>query len=260
MGKQDPWWLGSKYFVSIAETDIEKFRRRTTPKSLRNLIRALHGFKATLSPDEFDEKSSAYGWNYNPWSLALDPEIGELDKITVYDWAHCYLIDGLLDVEFGLCIKWLHKNTNTRYAELWEYAQTFTWPRGRAEVGHLFTDALNAKYIRTGNFNCTASEMLTLCPVLHRFFLKMLLVREGALPVIVTLLAVLDVIELLQGIKANATQPEDLAKAIKNHLDLFIEAYGKKRNTSETSLRASPCADVIRFRFTICNMRARAQA
>ena len=26
MGMQDPWWLGSKYFVSIAETDIEKFR------------------------------------------------------------------------------------------------------------------------------------------------------------------------------------------------------------------------------------------
>ena len=69
--------------------------------------------------------------------------------------------------------------------------------------------------------------MLTLCPVLHRFFLKMLLVREGALPVIVSLLAVLDVIELLQGIKANATQPEDLAKAIKKHLDLFIMAYGK---------------------------------
>ena len=34
------------------------------------------------------------------------------------------------------------------------------------------------------------------------------------------------VVEMLQGIKCFATDPDDLARAIKRHLDLFVAAYG----------------------------------
>ena len=223
-GAQAPWWQTSTFFVSIAETDFKKFKGYD-PGELRKLVEKLH----LCGADEVEEKSGAYGWNCNPWSLSLDPDVEDIDKITVFDWAHCYLIDGLLDVEFGLCMKWLHKNTCTRYAEMWEYIQTFKWPRCRASLEHLFTQENNAKHIRTGNLNCTASEMLTLAPVAKRYFKKVLLPREGPIPVIQSLLAVLIVIELLQGIKCHATDPDVLAAAIKYHLDCFIDAYGKER-------------------------------
>ena len=93
----------------------------------------------------------------------------------------------------------------------------------------MFTDEAIAKHLETGNFKCTASEMLTLAPLLKRYFKKVVLPREGPLPVILSIIAVLDVVEMLQGIKCHATDPDDLARAIKKHLDLFIDAYGKEK-------------------------------
>ena len=225
---QDPWWVGSLYFVSIAETDFNKFKTHPpNQESLRNLIKRLHASKLTETPDDFENRSQSYGWNYNPYSISLNVHVDDdVDDITVFDWAHCYLIDGLLDVEFGLAMKWLHKNTQTRYAELWEYMQSFRLPKCRGSLEHLFTEEANAKHIKNENFNCTASELLTMSPMVKRYCEKVLLPREGPLPIIVSLVAVLVVVEMLQGIKCFATDPDDLARAIKRHLDLFVAAYG----------------------------------
>ena len=82
------------------------------------------------------------------------------------------------------------------------------------------------KHIRNEIFNCTASELLTMSPMVKRYCEKVLLPREDPSPIIVSLVAVLVVVEMLQGIKCFATDPDDLARAIKRHLDLFVAAYG----------------------------------
>jgi hypothetical protein len=92
--------------------------------------------------------------------------------------------------------------------------------------------------------------MLTLAPVLKRFFEKVLLPREGPLPVIVSLIAVLVVVEMLQALKCFATDPDDFAQAIKKHLDCFIEAYGKSVRT-KTSLCAALAVNAAKIWFFI---------
>ena len=86
------------------------------------------------------------GWNYTPANVILSDRFDlNLPEIIMFDWAHVYVHDGLADVEFGLCMHALQKNSKcgTGYTELGNYVQQFTLPKSTPKVAHLFSEDKN---------------------------------------------------------------------------------------------------------------------
>ena len=106
-----------------------------------------------------------------------------------------------------------------------EYVVPWGFPMKRS-VAHLFTENKAAANYRKKGFTSTASEMLTLVPVLLRYFEHVVLPRGRLLGHARSMIAVLTVIVLLQAIRSCTVAPEDLAAAIVTHLMAYREAYG----------------------------------
>ena len=68
--------------------------------------------------------------------------------------------------------------------------------------------------------------MLTLMPVLKRYLQKVVRPRGQFLEHVDSMIAALDVLELLQGVKTGTAHWKDLDKAIVKHLVLFKACYG----------------------------------
>ena len=119
---------------------------------------------------------------------------------------------------------------DSKLAEFAEYASTFKFPkcRGDSFLAHLFTKSKIASMLRKdGGWGGTASEFLTIVPVLWRYLTNVVMKRGILLPLVMSMIAVLDVVIMLQGVKCCCVDPANLKRAIKKHIDLYIAAYGK---------------------------------
>ena len=226
----------SDYCVPITCTDFNKFKKHTDA-SLRQSIQHLNDLKAQLSSIE-DQETTVYGYNWTPWSIILNKkfDIGVASAV-MYDWAHTYVCDGVADQEFGAFMKVMHASItkgglthSCTYQALGEYLSGWAWPKGRGNPMHLFDPEHAKRFIRSGDFACTASEFLSLAPVIKRFLEQVVSLQTAGTHVhrhVESMIAVLDVIDLLQACKVkHAVRPEKLYAAIQKHLDLFKQTYG----------------------------------
>ena len=122
---------------------------------------------------------------------------------------------GLVDVEVGLCMKKLHEETKTSqnpisYRQLGEYVSQWEFPKCLPDVHSLFGKESIKKYLKNDSFSSTASEVLTLAPVLACFLLRVVLPLGVCTTAVHSLLAVLDVLELLLNVRRGvlATGPD----------------------------------------------------
>ncbi len=229
----DPLHQRSSYFKPMCLHKLSDFKQHTD-ETIRQTVRNLHAshdqYKSKqLRQYEYEEKSQVAGWNYNPSGIILNERFRlRLASCVMFDWAHTYVCDGLADTELGQCMKILHSNrTSTTYAELGEYVNTFTFPKETACPKHLFTEASNRNNARKGSFTSTASEFLTLAPVLYRYFTNVVKQRNQFMPYVLSMIAVLNVVMLLQSVKTGEITPERLFIAITEHLILYTAAYGE---------------------------------
>ena len=131
-------------------------------------------------------------------------------------------------------MKRLHVASNgaLSWTTLREYIERWTWPKSAPKVLTLFDVASIKKYLKNEAFSSSSSELLTLAPVLARFFATVGMAFTIAAGVcsseVLSILAVLDVLDLLQTVKRNIVSPSQLHTAIRRHLDLFWEAYGEE--------------------------------
>ena len=55
-----------------------------------------------MTNTEFDQLQQQYGWGYVEEDLLLDEHIRlEAISITMVDWSHTYIANGISDFEFG---------------------------------------------------------------------------------------------------------------------------------------------------------------
>ncbi len=222
----------SDYWVGSDSTNWADFEKHNDD-SLRNTVRALHNHHAAwkakrMKKEQYDEKSACLGFNFNAKSIILNTcfMLG-IASIVMYDWAHTYVCDGLADTELGQCMKAMHTaRTPTRFSELGEYVASFTFPRNCGNPNHLFTESANRNNAANGGFTCSASEFLSLAPILHRYFSRVVQPRGFFLPLVLSMIAVLEVVMLLQAVKTGQVTPDALWDAIVRHLRLYKEAYG----------------------------------
>ena len=217
-GSKALWELDNR-FVSIAETDYGKFHKRTQ-QDFREAVERVHRAKAEMTTEDYEEISRAHGFYYIPFSLILDTVLGiNVAMALMYDWAHCYVVDGLADAEFCMLFRALSEvKADSKLAEFAEYASTFKFPkcRGGSFLTHLFTKSKIASMLKKeGGWGGTASEFLTIAPVLLRYLTNVVMKRGVLFPMVMSMIAVLDVVIMLQGVKCCCVDPADLKRAIK---------------------------------------------
>ena len=215
----------SEYAVSTATFDINAFKLHTD-ETIRLMVQKLNG----MPPNEAAEKEPIYGFSRNPYSLITDHRIQlKVVSTLMWDWVHCYLCDGLYDVEFGLFMKHMNTNrTSTSYAELERYVEGWSIPKALPKVTKLLGEVPARNNLRKGAFTASASEVLTLVPVLLRYVSAVCMVRDECMPLVMSLLAVLRVVEQLQAVKTGVHDFAKLRDAIQHHLNVFKAAYGSE--------------------------------
>ena len=227
-GGADGLHLHSAYALSIAlEVDITKFKLHSD-ESMLAAVQSLKSKRNTISSGAFSDLEQLHGFSYTPWSIIADHRINlAAVSALMFDWGHCYVCNGLADVEFGMLMQTLHKHKSpTTYTEAGSYVQCWSKPESYPAVVRLFSKGPARSNLRHGVFNCSASEFLTLAPMMYRYLDRVARPRGHCMPQLLSMLALFEVIELLQAIKCKAVDPENLRKAIVKHLVLFIAAYG----------------------------------
>lgn len=180
-----------------------------------------------MSVKDFALREQVCGYAWTPYSIIVNEQFRlKVASAVMYDWAHCYVCDGLVDAEFGTLMHIL-RQTRCTYAELGKYVGMWTFPKSLPVLSRLFgaTEIRNA--LRKASFTCTASEMLTLAPVLARYMSHVCSPRGEHLEHIESLRAGLHVLEILQDVKRRVVSKERLQAAIHAHLQKYVAAYGR---------------------------------
>jgi len=239
VGKMEiPLHLLTEAAVSIANTNYKDFTKHSD-ESIRRVeekINAAHERLMKprddpdhLTKDAFGEIETVLGWNWSPCNIILNTRFDlKVASMVMFDGAHIFVHDGLADNEFGMMMKKFYsdKSQSASFNELAKYLEGFTFPKNAPSLKHLFTDSAVKNNYKSSSFSCTGSEMLTLAPVLHRYLQKVVRPRGQFLEYVDSMIAVLDVLELLQGVKTGTVHWKDLDKAIVKHLVLFKACYG----------------------------------
>jgi hypothetical protein len=213
----DTPWIHSGYILLHTDTTV------------RAMVSKLHRYKGVLSNGEFALREQLFGFNWNLRSIILNEQLNfKVVTCVMFDWSHLYLCDELADTEFGMFKHEMHAiKAVTRFRELGIYVATWTLPKTAPAVNRLFPDSSIVKNIRKGSFSSTASECLSLVPILTRFMDAVVIPRGELLAHVASFRAVLTVIETLQAVKRRIVRHGQLAEVITDHLRKFLIAYGK---------------------------------
>ena len=199
-----------------------------TGESLRGAVARVHDGKRTLTPGAFKLRSQLLGFTYNPYTLVLHERLNlDIAKTLMYDWAHLMLCDGLGDNQIGMMFKCLQRASGLctlyRFAE---YATSFTLPQNYPAIHKVLTDDKCRNNLAKASFSTTASELLTVVPLLTRFITCVVL-PSGDCPLeAASCLAVLELIDALHNIKAGCVSPERLQELVTSFLKANKAAYG----------------------------------
>ena len=169
------------------------------------------------SAKEGEETAQDLGWNAVQWCVA-EEGVG-VANVWMFDWAHTYLQGGLLDVELGLLFKTFQKQkvADSGYKEFREFLESWSFPRGRHRPDNLFTDEQIRLNLEKAAFSCGASDLLSLAPILLKYFRDVVRPRGRCLGHVDSIIAVLESVELLQSCKdgsMDADRLEDRAVAL----------------------------------------------
>ena len=212
--------------VTIAETDNSKWRARGD-----QLLWASHDRLETIagrgSKAELQRLQQAMGINHNYKGL-LGSRLLAPSSTTIYDWMHCYLVSGLLQLELGLLIPLLYAAGHS-VKEILTFFSSFEWPHGlrphKREVLKIFE-----KKTVPGDFKCSASQGLSIYPLLRLFVLLHANSLTGAAvrmacDSFLKLCLVLDF--LLEGNKGKAISPQELRSRIVAHSQAFLKVHSE---------------------------------
>ena len=201
-----------------------------TDESLREVVADLHASRDCLRRDAFEARESHLGFTYNPASLVLHARI-RLNAVSIimFDWAHLLICDGLCDNEAGLFFKALADN-RAHVSSIYEfgvYCRQFVLPKRLPTLDDVLSVSRLDANLRNKHFSSSASEFLTLYPILRRYIRNFVMVR-GELPDhCLSMIRCLNVLEKCHTLKASKISPERLKRTIEQHLDAAYAVYGR---------------------------------
>ena len=220
--------LASGFAIKHTCLDCSKFVLHTDG-SIHNMMCKLRVEKERMDAQAFDELQLVYGYNYSPHSLLLsDCYSIPVASSLMWDWMHNFCEGGLVDKEIGLCMSALRRqNAPTTYATISRFVHLFKLPKHLPRIDKLFTATASAKYLKNQALSCTASQVLTLCPLLAVYSSTIGLGQGKCLQHTHCLLALFHVVALLDSVRLGIVQPGVLAEVVKRHGELYVQCYGE---------------------------------
>ncbi|CAE7031077.1 unnamed protein product [Symbiodinium sp. CCMP2592] len=147
----------------------------------------LADLKGRCSAKDFGMWQQATGWTFNTESIFSEPLLRRVVKpatVFVHDWMHCCLSNGTLnDATWLLLSATKDHGFKDVFANLEKYVDLWTQPASFAHVKlkQVFENKRMKSRREAGKFKTTASEMLSLLPVLA-FFVRTCILDKGFLP------------------------------------------------------------------------------
>jgi hypothetical protein len=200
-----------------------------TPSTMRALVAKL---QASAGTAHFGELQTRLGWSYNPYNIPFTPAVADImtpSSTAVFDWMHIYFVGGVWNVHVGQMMTFL-KGHGVTYATLNAYVKEFRWPSAIGTTsGVTAFEPKRAKSSWTaGSLKVTASEGLSLCPVLGHFMHS--LDKDGTSADVKQhvkcFMHLVGVVELLRRSSRGNVLPAQLQAAVCRHLTSFSELYG----------------------------------
>ena len=178
-----PLHLFSDKILSIAEPTLASFQPHTNA-TVHALMMKLSVYKSTLGPTAFGEKETMLGFTWNPCNLMMNTRIMlGLVSVLMYDWAHIFLCEGIVDVEIGLFMKHMHvQRTSTNFDDVAAYISGWRIPSSLPRIDRLFTPSAIKNNLTNSRFSSTASELLTLVPLLIMYMTRVVALRGACMP------------------------------------------------------------------------------
>ena len=124
-----------------------------------------------------------------------------------------------------MCAFRTSRDEQTNFEDMGKYVAGWTYP-GKRNVSNLFSAQKIRSHYNNQTFSCTGQELITLVPVLLRYFQYVVLPRGRLVEHVKSLIACLGVVVLLMATRLFTVQPDELAAAIKVHLTYFRDVYG----------------------------------
>ena len=219
----------SRYHTCCELRDLRLHTRATLTAIVKRLAAAA---AAGMSRRNLEELETRLGFNYIPDGIMQDNVLRALADPTehlLYDTMHIYYVNGIFGNHVGRLLEALKPHGIT-YATLRTYVSHWTWPSNVKKQS--LTDPLEGKRAKSswddGVFKCTASEALSLMPVVAQFVEASVLAmasadarRHGA-----CFMLLINVLQLIEKSARGATTPANLQRAIVAHLRTFKALYG----------------------------------
>ena len=203
-----------------------------TPESITAILTKLAGAIHTMSATKFGELTTRLGFNFVENSLLLDPVMRSLvdpSEHLMYDWMHVYYVNGVFNTHVGQMMVALKPHGIT-YDTLHTYLSNWHWPSGVGTLtGRETCCSKRAKSsMESGSFKCTASEGLSLYPVFAHFVQQSVMrsSSDDAKAHGQSFLDLTTFLELVSSCARGVVTPEQLEKAVVQHVSSFKALYG----------------------------------
>ena len=223
----------SGYLVPSTCSEFAKLDLHTD-ETIREIIDKLAANVGVMTKAQFAKLEQELGFNYCTNGVLCSPEMRTIARpisTNVWDWAHVYLVSGLLGLEFGLLISALRPH-GLNYNNFHDYLQLWTWPHrlsSRSATGKdCCSNKRSASSLRAGVFKHTASEGLSVYPILCHYVEKAILPTNLEVLACHSFMQLCLVLDMLIMVPRGVVPPAALQAEIERHLQMFKRAHGEE--------------------------------
>lgn len=204
-----------------------------TDADIRGSVRRLAARHGQDTQAIFEKRQQAFGFRHEPEGLLLD---SSLDGFVfpasqfVHDFMHAVFVNGVLQTTIYLVFEDLaHDGAKQVWSTACEYVALWTWPSrvANSSLADIFSAKRATASRKARHLKCTASEGLSVYPVLA-FLLQKVFVPAGiSLLACRAFLALADALDLLVAVPLGVVSPTTLRNSIGAFLDAFVRAGWK---------------------------------
>jgi len=201
-----------------------------TDADIKGAVRRLAAHATTDPAAIFALRQQAVGFRHEPDSLLLDPELADVVHPAsqfCHDWMHAVLVHGVFNTMVYLLLEALVKaGVRDIWDQMHAYVGFWTWPnRVTSSTLHdVFQKRRQSSSRKAKNFKCTASEGLSVYPIMAYFLQVVVLPAGRAETQCKAFLALADVLDLLSMVPLGLVSPFMLRQAVKSLLELCLAA------------------------------------
>ena len=202
-----------------------------TNADIRHSLARLKAFKLTETVGDFKLRQQAHGFTLQEHCLLCDESLEDIvypvDQYC-HDWMHGLLASGVFNVICFLVLAHLASLRTNNWSVLRDYVMKWHWPRSKRvspENSDWFEDIKVKTYTKAKQFKCSASEALSLLPVLC-FYVQAVGMRIPGVNIFIcnALLLLGDLVDLLLVVPHGLVTPSQLAATIRQLLQACKDA------------------------------------